>query len=65
MVVHVVCVCGVLCVDVSVGFFTGLSFVCLHTKAVSLIILNSCPVSSQNITVLVSVIYMVYRENKK
>lgn len=56
--------CGVLCVDVSVGFFTGLSFVYLHTKAVFLIILNSCPVSNQNISVLVSVIYMGLREDK-
>jgi hypothetical protein len=55
----------VLCVDVSVGFFTGLSFVYLCTKAVLLIILNSCPVSNQNISVLVSVIYMGFRENKK
>lgn len=34
------CVCGVLCVDVSVGFFTGLSSVYLHTKAVFLIMLK-------------------------
>jgi len=58
-------VCGVLFVDVSVDFFTGLFFVYLRTKAVFLIILNSCPVSNQNISVLVSVIYMGFRENKK
>lgn len=65
MVVYVVCVCGVLCVDVSVDLFTGLFFVYLRTKAVFLIILNSCPVFNQNISVLVSVIYMGFRENKK
>lgn len=57
--------CGVFCVDVSVGFFTGLSFVYLRTKAVFLIVLNSCPISYQNISVLVSVISMGFRENRK
>lgn len=64
MVVHVVW-CGVLCVDVSVGFFTGLSFVYLCTKAVFLILLNSYLISNQNISALVSVIFMGFRENKK
>jgi hypothetical protein len=64
MVVHVVCV--VCCVLMLVlAFSLACFFVYLRTKAVFLIILNSCPISNQNISPLVSVIYVGFRENKK